>query len=404
MNYTHEHVEIQKTLKRFIDEKINPHVDQWEEEEIFPAHEVFKGLGDLGLLGLTKPVEYGGMGLDYSYALAMAEGLGNIHCGGVPMAIGVQTDMATPALARFGSDELKRDFLAPSITGDLVGCIGVSEPGAGSDVASIKSYARKDGDDYVISGQKMWITNSLQADWMCMLVNTGDAASATGGNQHKNKTLVMVPMREGPGKGLNRQLVKGIEVARKIRKIGMHSSDTGLIYFDEVRVPQRYRIGAEGQGFIYQMMQFQEERLWAAGSAIQGLTNCIDLTIEWAQERKLFGATLADQQWVQFKLVEIKTEVEALRALTYRACELYVAGQDVTELASMAKLKAGRLNRIVPDTCLQFWGGMGFTLENRVSRKYRDGRLASIGGGADEVMMGILAKTMGIAKRPPKAS
>ena len=404
MNYTHEHLEIQKTLKRFIDEKINPHVDQWEEEEIFPAHEVFKGLGDLGLLGLTKPVDFGGMGLDYSYALAMAEGLGNIHCGGVPMAIGVQTDMATPALARFGSDELKRDFLAPSITGDLVGCIGVSEPGAGSDVASIKSYARKDGDDYVISGQKMWITNSLQADWMCMLVNTGDAASATGGNPHKNKTLVMVPMREGPGKGLNRQLVKGIEVARKIRKIGMHSSDTGLIYFDEVRVPQRYRIGAEGQGFIYQMMQFQEERLWAAGSAIQGLTNCIDLTIEWAQERKLFGATLADQQWVQFKLVEIKTEVEALRALTYRACELYVAGQDVTELASMAKLKAGRLNRIVPDTCLQFWGGMGFTLENRVSRKYRDGRLASIGGGADEVMMGILAKTMGIAKRPPKSS
>jgi citronellyl-CoA dehydrogenase len=404
MNYTHEHLEIQKTLKRFIDEKINPHVDQWEEEEIFPAHEVFKGLGDLGLLGLTKPVEYGGMGLDYSYALAMAEGLGNIHCGGVPMAIGVQTDMATPALARFGSEELKRDFLAPSIAGDMVGCIGVSEPGAGSDVASIKSYARKDGDDYVISGQKMWITNSLQADWMCMLVNTGDATSATGGNQHKNKTLIMVPMREGPGKGLNRKLVKGIEVARKIRKIGMHSSDTGLIYFDEVRVPQRYRIGAEGQGFMYQMMQFQEERLWAAGSAIQGLSNCIDLTIEWAQERKLFGATLADQQWVQFKLVEIKTEVEALRALTYRACELYVAGQDVTELASMAKLKAGRLNRIVPDTCLQFWGGMGFTLENRVSRKYRDGRLASIGGGADEVMMGILAKTMGIAKRPPKSA
>ncbi|MFM6989862.1 MAG: acyl-CoA dehydrogenase family protein, partial [Rhodoferax sp.] len=392
MNYTHEHLEIQKTLKRYIDEKINPHVDLWEEEEIFPAHEVFKGLGDLGLLGLTKPVEHGGMGLDYSYALAMAEGLGNIHCGAIPMAIGVQTDMATPALARFGSEELKRDFLAPSIAGDMVGCIGVSEPGAGSDVASIKSYARKDGDDYVISGQKMWITNSLQADWMCMLVNTGDGVSPTGGNHHKNKTLVMVPMNEGPGKGLSRKLPRGMEVARKIRKIGMNASDTGLIYFDEVRVPQRYRIGNEGQGFMYQMMQFQEERLWAAGSAIQGLTACIDLTIEWAQERKLFGSTLADQQWVQFKLVEVKTEVEALRALTYRACELYVAGQDVTELASMAKLKAGRLNRIVPDTCLQFWGGMGFTLENRVSRKYRDGRLASIGGGADEVMMGILAK------------
>ncbi len=388
MHYTHEHLEIQKTLQRFITEEINPHVDEWEAAEIFPAHEVFKRLGQLGLLGLTKPEEYGGAGLDYSYSMAMAEALGHIECGGVPMAIGVQTDMATPALARFGSDELKREFLAPAIAGDMVACIGVSEPAAGSDVSGIKSRAVKDGDDYVITGQKMWITNSLQADWMCMLVNTGE------GPVHKNKSLVIVPMRE------NGKLRPGIEVAQKIRKIGMHSSDTGLIYFDGVRVPQRNRIGAEGQGFIYQMQQFQEERLWAAASCLQSLTNCIQWTIDWAQERKLFGASLADQQWVQFKLAECKTEVEALRALTYRACDLYVQGQDVLELASMAKLKAGRLNRTVPDTCLQFWGGMGFTLENKVSRMYRDGRLGSIGGGADEVMMGILAKLMGIAKRP----
>lgn len=390
MQYTHEHLEIQKTLKRYIDEHINPHVDEWEAAEIFPAHEVFKGLGQLGLLGLCKPEAYGGMGLDYSYSMLMAETLGYIDCGGVPMAIGVQTDMATPALARFGSDELKREFLAPAIAGDMVGCIGVSEPAAGSDVAGIKSYARKDGDDYVITGQKMWITNSLQADWMCMLVNTGE------GPQHKNKSLVMVPMRDGP----NGKLTKGIEVAQKIRKIGMNSSDTGLIYFDEVRVPQRNRIGNEGQGFIYQMQQFQEERLWAAASCLVSLNRCIEWTIEWAQERKLFGGALADQQYVQFKLAELKTEVESLRALTYRACDLYVQGQDVLELASMAKLKAGRLNRIIPDACLQFWGGMGFTWENKVSRMYRDGRLGSIGGGADEVMLGILAKIMGVAKRP----
>ena len=390
MQFTHEHREIQKTLKRYIDEHINPQVDEWEKAEIFPAHEVFKGLGELGLLGLTKPEAYGGAGLDYSYGMAMAETLGHIHCGGVPMAIGVQTDMATPALARFGSEELKRDFLAPAIAGDMVSCIGVSEPAAGSDVAGIKSFARKDGDDYVISGQKMWITNSLQADWMCMLVNTSE------GPAHKNKSLVMVPMRE------NGKLVKGIEVAQKIKKIGMNSSDTGLIYFDEVRVPQRYRIGQEGAGFIYQMQQFQEERLWCAASTLESLTNCIGWTVEWAQERKLFGASLADQQWVQFKLAELKTEVESLRALTYLACERYIAGEDVTEWATMAKLKAGRLNRTVPDTCLQFWGGMGFTWENKVSRMYRDGRLASIGGGADEVMLGILAKTMGIAKRAVK--
>ncbi len=390
MQWTHEHLEVQKTLKRFIDAEINPHVDEWEAAEIFPAHEVFKKLGNLGLLGLTKPETHGGAGLDYSYSLAMAEALGHIHCGGIPMAIGVQTDMCTPALARFGSEELQREFLAPAIAGDMVGCIGVSEPGAGSDVSAIKSVARKDGDDYVISGQKMWITNSLQADWMCMLVNTSEGAA------HKNKSLVMVPLRE------NGKLRPGIEVAKKIRKIGMNASDTGLIYLDEVRVPQRNRIGAEGHGFIYQMQQFQEERLWAAASCLQSLSNCISWTMEWAQERKLFGATLADQQWVQFKLAEMKTDLEALRALTYRACELYVGGQDVLELASMGKLLAGRLNRTIPDGCLQFWGGMGYTWENKVSRMFRDGRLASIGGGADEVMLGIIAKTMGVAKRPQR--
>ena len=387
MQFTHEHREIQKTLKRFIDEEINPHVDEWEAAEIFPAHEVFKKMGNLGLLGLCKPEEYGGQGLDYSYSLAMAEALGHIHCGGVPMAIGVQTDMCTPALARYGSEELKRNFLAPAIAGDMVGCIGVSEPAAGSDVSGIKSVARKDGDDYVITGQKMWITNSLQADWMCMLVNTSD------GPVHKNKSLVMVPLRE------NGKPVKGFEVGQKIKKIGMNSSDTGLLFFDEVRVPQRYRIGAEGAGFLYQMQQFQEERLWCAASTLQSLSNCIQWTVEYALERRLFGATLADQQWVQFKLAELKTEVECLRALTYQACEHYISGEDVTEWATMAKLKAGRLNREVPDICLQFWGGMGFTWDNKVSRMYRDGRLASIGGGADEVMLGILAKTMGIAKK-----
>lgn len=385
MQYTHEHLEIRKTLRRYIDEAINPQVDAWEEAEIAPLHDIFRGLGALGLLGLNKPEEYGGGGLDYSYAMAMAEELGHIRCGGIPMAIGVQTDMCTPALARFGSEELKREFLAPAIAGEQVGCIGVSEPGAGSDVAAIQARARKAGDDYVITGQKMWITNSLQADWMCLLVNTGD------GPAHRNKSLVMVPMDR-----------PGIEKARKIRKIGMHSSDTGLIHFDEVRVPQRYRIGEEGQGFIYQMQQFQEERLWCAASSLLPMEECIAETVQWAQERRMFGATLADQQWVQFKLAELQTEVEALRALTYRACDLHVQGQDVLTLASMAKLKAGRLTREVADTCLQFWGGMGFTLENRVSRLYRDGRLASIGGGADEVMLGILAKTLGIAKRPPR--
>jgi citronellyl-CoA dehydrogenase len=377
MHWTHEHEELQRNLKRFIDDEINPHVDEWEAAEIFPAHEVFKKLGTLGYLGLTKPEAFGGAGLDFSYAVAMAETLGHIQCGGLPMAIGVQTDMATPALALFGSDALRQEFLAPAISGDMVGCIGVSEPGAGSDVASVKTSARKDGDDYIINGGKMWITNSLQADWMCLLANTSE------GPAHKNKSLIIVPMN-----------TPGITVAKKIRKIGMMSSDTGLIHFDDVRVPQRNRIGEEGLGFTYQMQQFQEERLWAAANAIQSLTNCIEQTIAYTGERMAFGKSILDNQTVHFKMAELKTEVESLRALTYLATEYFLAGKDVTEWASMAKLKAGRLLRTVPDSCLQYWGGMGFTWDNLVSRLYRDGRLASIGGGADEVMLGIISKHM----------
>jgi len=377
MQLTHEHEELKRNLKRFIEDEINPHVDEWEAAEMFPAHEVFGKLGELGYLGLTKPEAYGGSGLDYSYSVIMAEALGHISCGALPMAIGVQTDMATPALARFGSQALCEEFLTPAISGKAVACIGVSEPHAGSDVSAIKTTARKDGDDYIINGGKMWITNSLQADWMCVLANTSEGAA------HKNKSLIVVPMN-----------TPGVTRAKKIRKIGMMASDTGLIHFDDVRVPQRNRIGEEGMGFSYQMMQFQEERLWAAANAIQSLSNCIEQTIAYTRERHAFGKSVLDNQVVHFTLAELKTEIECLRALTYLATQQYIEGKDVTEWASMAKLKAGRLLRSVPDGCLQFWGGMGYTWDNPVSRLYRDGRLASIGGGADEVMLGIISKYM----------
>jgi citronellyl-CoA dehydrogenase len=383
MQFTQEHEELKRTVERFVENEINPNVDEWEEAGIFPAHQLFKKLGDLGLLGLTKPETFGGAGLDYSYSVVMAEALGNTRCGGVPMAIGVQTDMATPALARFGSDELRKEFLAPAIAGDMVACVGVSEPGAGSDVAGLRTSARKDGGDYVINGGKMWITNGTQADWMCCLANTSE------GSPHKNKSLIIVPMK-----------TKGVSIERKIEKIGMHSSDTALIHFDDVRVPQRHLIGQEGLGFMYQMLQFQEERLWGAANAIKGLENAVRDTIEYTRSRKTFGKPVIDNQVVHFTLAELTTEIEALRSLVYRATELYVSGKDVTQLASMAKLKAGRLTREVADKCLQYWGGMGFTWENPVSRLYRDGRLASIGGGADEIMLGIICKLMGIL---PKA-
>ncbi|MCO5129996.1 MAG: acyl-CoA dehydrogenase family protein [Xanthobacteraceae bacterium] len=383
MLFTADHDEPRRILQRFIANEVNPYVDQWEADGIFPAHELFKKLGNLGFLGLNKPVEFGGQGLDYSYALMMAEELGHIRCGGVPMAIGVQTDMATPALAKFGSDAVRREFLAPAIAGDMVACIGVSEPGAGSDVASIKTNARSDGDDYVINGGKLWITNGTQADWICLLANTSDGAA------HRNKSLICVPMK-----------AKGVNVARKLDKMGMRSSDTAQIFFEDVRVPKRNRIGEEGKGFTYQMIQFQEERLWGAAAGLKRHEATIADTIEYTRNRMAFGQSILDNQVVHFRLAELQTEVELLRSLIYRAGEALVAGEDVTRLATMAKLRAGRLNREVPDACLQYWGGMGFMNETLVSRSYRDGRLTSIGGGADEVMLTILCKMMGTLPGP----
>jgi len=377
MKFTPEHIQLADTVKRFCEAEINPHVKEWEAAEIFPAHEVFKKMGNLGLLGVKYDPAYGGMGLDFSYSMVVAETLGTIPCGGVPMAIGVQTDMCTPALHRFGSDELKREYLAPAIAGDMVGCIGVSEAGGGSDVAALKTTAKKDGDDYVINGSKMWITNAMQADWCCLLANTSE------GKVHENKSLIIVPM---DAKGITRQ---------KIKKIGMNSSDTAQIFFDNVRVPRRNLIGIEGTGFMMQMLQFQEERLYGAANSLKMLDNLIDFTIQYCKERHTFGQPLINNQVIHFRLAELRTEVECLRSLTYRAVEDYVGGADVTRLASMAKLKCGRLIREVADSCLQYWGGMGFTYDNPISQAYRDGRLVSIGGGADEIMLGIIAKLEG---------
>ena len=379
MQWTEEHESIRETVAKFIDNEINPYVDQWEEDGIFPAKEVFKKLGDLGMLGITKPIEFGGLGLDYSYGIVFAEEMGRIHCGGVSTGIGVQTDMATPALAKFGSDELRNEFLVPAITGDAVFSIAVSEPQAGSDVAGIQTNAVKDGDDYIINGSKMWITNSTQADVFCNLVNTSE------GQRHNNKSLVIIP-----------SATPGVSVDKPLKKLGLHSSDTAQIFFDNVRVPQRNRIGEEGMGFIYQMKQFQEERLFAAAASLKGMENNIQSTIEYTRERETFGKPILKNQVVQFRLAELQTEVEALRALVYDAVEGYIHGKDVLTKASMAKLKSGRLVREVSDSCLQYWGGMGFMWESGITRAYRDSRLGSIGGGSDEVMLGIISKQMGI--------
>ena len=382
MKLSHEHHELQRSVKRWIDEQINPHVDDWEAAGIFPAHQVFKQMGNMGWLGLCKPVDNGGLALDYSVGAVLAEALGHVHCGGVPMAIGVQTDMATPALAEHGSAELRAEFLTPAIQGDMVACLGVSEVGSGSDVASIKTSARKDGADYVINGGKMWTTNGTQADFCCLLANTSEGAP------HRNKSLIIVPMN-----------TPGVTASKPLKKMGMHASDTAQLHFDNVRVPQRYLVGEEGMGFIYQMEQFQIERLWGAMNNVGMAQRAIDTTIAYTRERQAFGRSILDNQSVHYKLAEYQAELECLRAVCWQAIEQIVDGGDATYLATVAKLKAGRLMRTIADGCLQFWGGMGFVDESPISRIYRDGRLTSIGGGADEVMLQILSKSMGILPR-----
>lgn len=378
MRLTHEHEELRRSTKRWIEAEVNPHAAEWEAAGIFPARQVFKSFADLGLMGVSKSEAYGGLGLGFSYAAVVAETLGQIKPGGVALALGVQTDMCTPALEKHGGDALRDAFLRPAIAGEMVGCIGVSEPGAGSDVAAIRTTARKEGGDYIINGAKMWITNGTQADFCCLLANTGD------GPVHKNKSLIVVPMD-----------TKGVGVTRKIDKIGMRCSDTAQLFFDEVRVPQSNRIGEENMGFLYQMEQFQYERLWGALNTVGALQRAIDCTLAYTRERKAFGKSILDNQWVAFKLAELQSELEALNALNWRGIEMIEAGEDATRIATMAKLLAGQLSRRISDTCLQFWGGMGYSEESEISQIFRDTRLTSIGGGADEVMLQILTKFMG---------
>ncbi len=382
MNFTNEHHQLFETTKRFVEEELNPHVSEWERAGIWPAHEVLRKMGGLGLLGINKPVEDGGLGLDYSYQVAFAEALGHCACGALPMAIGIQTDMATPALARFGSDYVRKTYLRPAIAGEQVAAIAITEPGAGSDVAAIKTTARRDGDDYVISGTKTWVTGGAQADWACTLVNTG------GDERHGNKSLIVVPLDAA-----------GVTRDQRLEKLGQHASDTTVIHFNDVRVPVRNRIGDEGKGFFYQMHQFQEERLFLSASILVVLDRIVADTVTYTRDRTAFGQAIIDNQVVQFRLSELKTEIEAARALVYRATQLHVGGEDASLLCSMAKLKTARLAREVTDSCLQYWGAQGYMWESPVARFYRDLRLQSIGGGADEIMLGIIAKRLGYSGR-----
>lgn len=381
--FTEEHEMFRKSVRKFVENELTPYADEWEEAEIAPLHEIFKKMGDLGFLGLSYPEECGGAEADIWFTVILCEELGRTPMGGVPMAIMVQTDMATPALAAHGSHYLKETYLAPAIRGEMVGAIAVTEPDAGSDVASIRTRAVRDGDEYVINGSKLYITNGTQADWLCLLARTSE------GEDYRGMSLIVVPTD-----------TPGFNVSRKLKKLGNHSSDTAFLSFEDMRVPVKNCIGDEGKGFYYQMEQFQMERIVAAASGVAGSEKAVRDTIRYTQERKAFGKPLLSNQWIQFKLGELLTEIESARQLVYYCASLIEAKTDtkeITRVASMAKLKTARLGRQVADTCLQFYGGMGYMEETPISRYFRDSRLWSIGGGADEVMLQIIAKLEGMS-------
>ena len=383
MQFTAEHEQFRKTVRDVVEREINPHADEWERAGIFPARELFPKLGALGILGLEYDPAFGGQGADHSFTLVYGEEMGRCDTGGVAMAISVQTDMATPALARFGSDDLKERYLRPAIAGEMIAAIAVTEPDAGSDVANLRTRATRDGDEWVINGTKLYITNGTQADWLCLLARTSDEGGSRGMSQ------IVVPTD-----------TPGFSVSRKLDKLGQRSSDTAELSFVDVRVPVDNTIGEAGRGFQQQMAQFQNERLIASYMATGNMRRALDRTIAYVKSRAAFGRTLADSQWIQFKLAELVAEVDLLHHYNRACAEAMVEDADpfaIAKMASIAKLKAGRLNRDIADWSMQFHGGIGYMEETWTARYFRDSRLLSIGGGADEVMLRIIAQLEGIS-------
>jgi citronellyl-CoA dehydrogenase len=376
--FTEEHNAFRAMVRDFAEKEIQPYGDEWEARGIFPAHELFPKMGKVGLLGLEYDEKYGGQGADHLYTVILHEELGRSGPGGVAMGIAVQTDMATPSLHRFGSEELKNTYLRPAISGEAVCSIAVTEADAGSDVAAIRTRAMRDGDDWVINGSKLYITNGTQADWICLLARTSDEPGYGSFSQ------IIVPAN-----------TPGFQVSRKLEKLGMHSSDTAELTFTDMRVPVSNTIGEIGRGFQQQMAQFQNERMAACYGQVGGMARALERTAEYLKTRKAFGKPLIDKQYVNFRLAELSARLDLLRHYNYSAAEAYIRGEDTTRFATVAKLEAGRLSREVASTCLQFHGGMGYMEETWTARSFRDSALISIGGGADEVMLYVLSRLDG---------
>jgi len=377
MYFTDAHDELRLHIRKFLEKEVKPHLEEWE-EKTFPDS-IFQRFGELGFLGVRYPPEYGGQGGDYFSAVVLSEEMARAHCGGLAMAVAVQTEMATPPVFTFGDDAQKRRFLTPAIRGDAIAAIAMTEPDAGSDLAGMKTTARRYGDEYVINGRKIFITNGARCQW-CLVVAKTDTAAGHGGF-----SLFLVP-KETPG----------FQVTRTLKKLGMHSSDTAELLFEDCRVPAEFRLGEEGEGWRNLMWELQGERLITACGHVAGAQGLFEYALQYAKDRSAFGRPIANFQVIKHRLVDMANKIAVVRAFVYETAKRWDDGEYPVREVSQAKLMATQVNVEVADEAIQILGGHGYMREFPVERAWRDARLSRIGAGTDEIMKEIIAKTYGL--------
>jgi acyl-CoA dehydrogenase len=374
-----EHEELRQTVSRFVTKEIAPNVDEWEAAREFPR-ELFGRCAELGFLGLKFPEELGGQGGTHLHDAVWVEELARSGgSGGVAAGLNAHTSIAMPPIFKFGTEEQKQRWLPAGIAGEKIGALGITEPGAGSDVASLATTAVRHGDTYVVNGAKTFITNGVRADFLVCACKTREEGGHGG-------ISFLVLEREMPG----------YEVSRKLEKMGWHSSDTGEISFTDVEVPAENLLGEENGGFKLIMANFAWERLLMAIGAVGAMQKLIDTTVAYATDREAFGRPIGKFQAIRHHVAEMATKAEASRALTYNALRLFHEGQDCIQEVSMAKLITQRAVLEIADQSLQIHGGYGYMREYGIERAVRDARLGPIGGGTDEIMKEIIGKTMGL--------
>ncbi|HKF81830.1 MAG TPA: acyl-CoA dehydrogenase family protein [Solirubrobacterales bacterium] len=377
--FSEEHEELRETVTRFVQKEIAPNVEEWEAAREFPR-ELFGRCAELGFLGLKFPEELGGQGGTHLHDAVWVEELARSGgSGGVAAGLNAHASIALPPIFNFGTEEQKQRWLVPGIAGQKIGALGITEPGAGSDVAGLTTTARRDGDRYLVNGAKTFITNGVRADFLVCACKT----SEEGG--HGGISFLVLESE-----------MLGYEVSAKLEKMGWHSSDTGEISFTDVEVPVENLLGEENGGFKLIMFNFAWERLLMAIGAVGAMQRLVEITVAYASEREAFGRPIGKFQAIRHHVAEMATKAETSKALTYNALRLFHEGHDCIQEVSMAKLMTQRAVLEIADQALQIHGGYGYMREYGIERAVRDARLGPIGGGTDEIMKEIIGKTMGL--------